>query len=97
VRIIADVYFDDALTDEALERVVAHMERNQQEPWNLSALGARYEKLRSGVMGFRAQIRSVSGRFKLGQDESDVVFENILNQHSNEPLRQWMIRMRGRQ
>ncbi len=97
VRIVADVYFDDALTDEALERVVAHMERNQQEPWNLSALGARYEKLRSGVMGFRAQIRSVSGRFKLGQDESDVVFENILNQHSNEPLREWMIRMRGRQ
>lgn len=97
VRIVADVYFDDALTNEALERVVAHMEHNQQEQWNLSALGARYEKLRSGVMGFRAQIRSVSGRFKLGQDESDVVFENILNQHGNEPLRQWMIRMRGRQ
>ncbi len=97
VRIVADVYFDDALTDEALERVVAHMERNQQEPWNLSALGARYKKLRSSVMGFRAKIRSVSGRFKLGQDESDVVFENILNDHSNEPLRQWMIRMRGRQ
>lgn len=97
VRIIADVQFDNALTDEALERVVAHMERNQPEPWNLSALGARYEKLRSGVIGFRAQIHSVAGRFKLGQDENEEVFESILNRHSNDPLRQWMIRMRGRQ
>lgn len=96
-RIVADVHFDDTLTDEALERVVAHMERDRPEPWKLSALGARYEKLRSGVRGFRAQIHSVSGRFKLGQDESDSVFETILNRHSNDPLREWMMRMRGNQ
>lgn len=94
VRIVADVHFDDAVTDEALHRVVAHMERNQPEPWKLSELGTRYEKLRSGVMGFRAQIHSISGRFKLGQDENETVFETILSKLDNEPLRQWMQRMR---
>lgn len=94
VRIMAEVHFDDALTDEALHRVVAHMERSQPEPWQLSNLGARYEKLRSGVIGFRAQIQSVTGRFKLGQDESDTVFESILSKLDNDPLREWMQRMR---
>lgn len=94
VRIVADVHFDDAVTDEALHRVVAHMERNQPQPWQLPELGARYETLRSGVLGFRAQIHSISGRFKLGQDENEIVFETILSKLDNEPLRQWMQRMR---
>lgn len=96
VRIAAEIAFSDELTDEALVRTVAHMEQNEQTPWTIDSLGPRYAKLRSGVIGFRARILSISARFKLGQDESDETFSHILGALKDDALVHWMKRMRDR-
>ncbi|MNE67081.1 putative FMN-binding domain protein [compost metagenome] len=93
VRIAADIVPDDALTDEALERTVAHMERGRDVPWTRESLGARYTKLRSAVIGFRAPLATVAARFKLGQDETRETFDHILAALEDEALSHWMKRM----
>jgi transcriptional regulator len=91
-RIEAEVAFDDGLTASALERVVAHMERGRPEPWTVAELGPRYARLAQAVVGFRAPIRSLSARFKLGQDERDGVLAHILHGLEDENLVAWMTR-----
>lgn len=93
VRIAAEIVPDEALTDEALNRTVAHMERDRAAPWNRTSLGARDETLRRGVIGFRAPIRAIRARFKLGQDEQRETFDTILASLKDQPLADWMRRM----
>ena len=92
IRIEAEVIFDDSLTDEALQRVVAHMERDVAQPWSVDALGPRYQQLRNAVIGFRAPIRSITARFKLGQDENPETLSEIVQRIDDAPLIQWMKR-----
>ncbi|MEJ5081603.1 FMN-binding negative transcriptional regulator [Ochrobactrum sp. MYb379] len=94
VKIIADISTDDGLTDEALRRTVAHMEQDQPLPWSIDQIGERYEKLKTAIVGFRAQIVSVSARFKLGQDETSETFEHIVSKLDDTSLKYWMLRMR---
>ncbi|WP_439623672.1 FMN-binding negative transcriptional regulator [Shinella sp.] len=94
-RVVADIVPDDAITDEALDRTVAHMERGRTTPWTRESLGARYQTLRAAVIGFRAPIRSVSARFKLGQDEQHETFAHIVESLEDEALVYWMRRMNG--
>lgn len=96
-RIEADVAFDDRLTDEALARLVAHMERDRAEPWTTAALGPRYEALKRRVIGFTATIRAVAPRFKLGQDETPEHFREIVDGLGDHPLAAWMRRADGEQ
>ncbi|MGH6774408.1 FMN-binding negative transcriptional regulator [Brucella tritici] len=93
VRIAADVVPDEALTDVALDRTVAHMERDRPAAWNRESLGARYETLRRGVIGFRAPVATIAARFKLGQDERRETFDHILASLGDTPLASWMMRM----
>jgi len=90
VVIEAEVAIDATLTDEALRRLVAHMERDSPEPWSVEAMGARYATLRDRVIGFRATITSCRPRFKLGQDESDKAFAEIVAGLGDRPLARWM-------
>ena len=54
------------------------LEQDRPAAWRIEDMGARYDKLAQGVVGFRARILNVSSRFKLGQDERDDVFADIL-------------------
>jgi transcriptional regulator len=88
--ITAEVVIDDALTDEALRRLVAHMEQGRDQPWTVEAMGPRYAALRERVIGFRATITDCRLRLKLGQDENDTVFGEILTGLGDTPLARWM-------
>jgi transcriptional regulator len=90
----AEVTIDPALTDDALQRLVAHMERDRAAPWTVDALGDRYAKLREHVTGFRASITGWRARFKLGQDESDTGFAAIVDGLGDGDLARWMIATR---
>jgi transcriptional regulator len=81
-------------TEEALDRLVAAMEHGP-EPWRASELGARYAQMRDMIVGFRAQVTSLSGTFKLGQDERPEVLDSILSNHPDAALVDWMRRFNG--
>lgn len=58
-------------------------------------MGARYDKLVTGIVGFEARILSTRSCFKLGQDERDDVFADILRAldiKDQAPLATWMRR-----
>lgn len=86
----ADVAFDEALTDTALRTLVQHMERDRRDPWQVEAMGERYTQLSEKVIGFRATITASHARFKLGQDESEPVFEQIVAAQGESELGRWM-------
>jgi transcriptional regulator len=88
------VDLDDRLTEEALEKLVSHMEEGRAQQWSVAMLGARYGKLRSQVIGFRARIVGMRARFKLGQDESETAFGEILEGLGDGDLADWMRRFR---
>jgi transcriptional regulator len=92
VRILGDVTFDDDLTDEALQKLVQHMEQGRHQPWSTSEMGERYRALRERVIGFRSTIVTIEARFKLGQDEQPEVLESILDHLGGNELAQWMRR-----
>jgi len=54
------------------------LEQDRPAAWRIEDMGPRYDKLAQGVVGFRARILNVSSRFKLGQDERDDIFADIL-------------------
>jgi len=88
---------DDA---EALLRgLVDDMEDGRPAAWRLEDMGARYLKLAGGIVGFRARILNVASRFKLGQDERDDVFTDILHGlelTNGQELADWMRRFSTR-
>lgn len=89
------VGIDDALTKGALEKLVDHMEKDRAQPWTTAFLGERYESLRRQVVGFRVKIERIRGRFKLGQDENDTVFDEIVKGLGNKEIAHWMRQFRS--
>ncbi|MBB3224940.1 alpha/beta hydrolase fold domain-containing protein [Pseudoduganella umbonata] len=65
--------------DALLRGLVAQMEAGRPAAWHIGDMGARYAGLARGVVGFEARILAAGGRFKLGQDERDDVFADILH------------------
>ena len=56
-------------------------------------MGLRYGKLTPHIIGFDAHIRARRAKFKLGQDERDTIFANIvtaLSQSGQDDLLRWM-------
>jgi acetyl esterase/lipase/predicted FMN-binding regulatory protein PaiB len=64
--------------DALIQGLVTQVEAGRPTPWQVAEVGPRYEQLVTGVVGFHAQVRAVRGTFKLGQDERDDVFHDIL-------------------
>lgn len=75
-----DVVFDEspAATRAVLDDLIEAMEAGRPEAWRTDDMGPRYEGLSRGVVGFRAEIRARRVVFKLGQDERDDVFADIM-------------------
>ncbi|MFC2952720.1 FMN-binding negative transcriptional regulator [Marinicaulis aureus] len=94
LQIDGDVTIDEKLTDEALGALVEQMEQGRASPWSVSMLGDRYDLLRARVVGFRARISNIHARFKLGQDESQTAFGEIVDCLSDPDLSSWMKRFR---
>ena len=88
----AEVRFDDAWTEEALDLLTDAMERGRAAPWRSSELGLRRAGMVERIIGFRADVTGVSGRFKLGQDEQAETLRSILAAHPDPALRRWMER-----
>ncbi|RIJ27170.1 FMN-binding negative transcriptional regulator [Henriciella mobilis] len=86
----ASMQVDEALTKPAVEALVRHMEARAGSGWTVDRIGPRYETLLAGITGFRAPISKIEPRFKLGQDESETVHDEIKRGLGDHPLADWM-------
>lgn len=89
LTITADVVF---LPDELAHALDALVDRMEGKGWTSAELGARYDGMAKAIVAYRAMVTSLSGRFKLGQDESRPVFASIVAQHPDIALVRWMRR-----
>ncbi|MCD9030457.1 alpha/beta hydrolase fold domain-containing protein [Luteimonas sp. Y-2-2-4F] len=84
--------------DFLLRHLVDDLERDRPGPWRVEEMGPRYDTLRGGVVGFHAHVRATRATFKLGQDERDDVFDDILRglwDTRHHELAAWMRRFDG--
>jgi transcriptional regulator len=94
-RFEVDVRFVPDETDAALSKLAAALEGNDPDAWTPDHMGDRYDQLKPRIIAFRAHVREAHARFKLGQDESEVVFGDIVGGLADRILAEWMIRARG--
>ncbi|MDP1618670.1 FMN-binding negative transcriptional regulator [Phenylobacterium sp.] len=75
-----DIVFEEGpeATRAVLDDLIEAMEDGRPAAWRTDDMGPRYEGLARGVVGFRAEIRARRVVFKLGQDERDDVFADIM-------------------
>lgn len=92
VKIGAQIDFDNALTEASLGMLIDAMEAGRPEPWRVEELGERYRAMLGRIIGFRATVTSVSGKFKLGQDETGDTLAAILEAHPDAEITAWMRR-----
>lgn len=88
----------EAETEALLRDLVDAMEQDRPRAWRLDDMGTRYRGLARGVIGFRADIRDRRVVFKLGQDEPEDLFPQILAGLGGEghtTLAAWMRRGRA--
>jgi predicted FMN-binding regulatory protein PaiB len=60
-----------------LRELVEVLERGREGAWSVDEMGARFELLSRGVIGFHARVVREEAQFKLGQDERPEVFAQI--------------------
>lgn len=97
-KVGADIHFDDALTEPSLEILIDAMEKGRSQPWNADELGERYQSMLGRIIGFRATVTSLSGKFKLGQDETQATLRTILGALPDAQTVKWMRRFnKGRE
>lgn len=99
-QFVVDMQFFDAPEpiEAHLRQLVNSMEAQaprgpDQIPWDVDQMGPRYFLRSRAIVGFTAEIREVKPKFKLGQDERDDVFSDImagLKHGPSEPLQAWM-------
>jgi transcriptional regulator len=94
-RFEVDVEFVPKETDTALARLAAALEGSSPSSWTPRRMGKRYEQLKTRIVGFRAHVRETHARFKLGQDENDATFAEIINGIAGTELAEWMERSRS--
>jgi len=63
---------------ESLEALVAIQEAGQPGAWSPKEMGPRLQALARGVVAFEAEVLAAQPVFKLGQDERDDVYGDIL-------------------
>jgi transcriptional regulator len=87
--IAAEITFVSAETDHALAALTTAMEG---DAWSAIELGPRYTGMAAAVIAFRARVTGLTGRFKLGQDETPETLQSILARHPDPALVRWMRR-----
>ncbi|MFC3051827.1 FMN-binding negative transcriptional regulator [Kordiimonas pumila] len=86
-------------TQEHLKRLVVFMEKINGSSWSVDSMEERFEPMSRYVIGFRAAVKSVNRRFKLGQNEEpDVLKEMVAGLMSADKadIAAWMKRANGR-
>lgn len=92
LKVSGTLTLDDALTEEAVRTLSTHMESRAGSDWTVERVGARFESLLKGIIGFRMQIADLYPRFKTGQDETDQSRSEILAHLEGHALQSWMKR-----
>lgn len=93
LKIEAMVEFEPQHTPAALDVLIGAMEAGRATPWASQELGSRYEGMLGAIIGFRARVIALTGRFKLGQDERPDDLNAILRSSSDPDLQRWIRRM----
>lgn len=97
VKVSAEIAFDEALTEYSLKVLIDAMEAGRAAPWSVAELGPRYGGMLTRIIGFRARVTGLSGKFKLGQDEDGATLHAILGALPDADSVAWMKRFnRGR-
>lgn len=81
--------------DAAIRALVDAMEGEGADAWTVERMGARYARLAAHVVAFRAGVVRTSARFKLGQDEDEDSFEEIVAALDGSALARAMRAQRG--
>lgn len=94
---LVDIEFteDARETETVLRDLIGEMEGGRPQAWSLEEMGARYPRLVSGIIAFRARIVERRVKFKLGQDERDTEYFEItraLAAAGDRELHDWMQR-----
>ena len=79
--------------DEAIRALVTALEGDGPNSWRVDQVGQRYAAMVQRVVAFRAAVVSSRGRFKLGQDETDATFAQIIAALGESPLAGMMRRL----
>jgi len=94
LRIRTQVKLDEEITSIALEELIERCEAGNPIPWSVESLGDRYAGMRKAIIGFEAKVVSISGVFKLAQDEEAETFRHLVRNHPDAALREWMLRFK---
>lgn len=80
-QFVADIELvdDENYLEGHLRDLTGALESDRDGAWQVDEMGQRYEKLAARIVAFEARIVSRDARFKLGQDESDRTFREILD------------------
>jgi predicted FMN-binding regulatory protein PaiB len=92
VRFIVDMelYEEPEPVRAHLRELVDTMETGRSNAWSVDEMGARFQSLAQGVVGFRAGVRESRATFKLGQDERDSEYQDITVALEGTELLEWM-------
>jgi transcriptional regulator len=85
-----DVELLPEATRESIETLTDRMEAGRAAPWHIDDAGPRLEPMMKHIIGFRAHVRAIDGRFKLGRDESRQGINEIVGSLAPGGLRDWM-------
>ena len=69
---------DEAFTRAVMTDLIGAMEAGRDKAWRLEDMGERYDRILRGIVAFRATVIETRPAFKLGQDERDDVYTEIL-------------------
>jgi len=88
----AQVSFTPEETGLAVRRLVETMEAGRGRPWRVGELGDRYAAMERRIIGFRARVTGLRGRFKLAQDEAPETARAIVAATRDPALARWTAR-----
>ena len=94
VRFETELRFVPDETESSVERLAAMLESEADEPWTPQRMGPRLAELALRIIAFRARVLEIHPRFKLGQDETDQTFDEIVTGLDDTALAAWMTRSR---
>ena len=77
-RVELQLFDEPAPRDAALADLVGAVEAGRENAWSSADMGARYQPLARRIVAFRARILERHVKFKLGQDERDDIYADIL-------------------
>lgn len=91
--IAVEVEFVEEETLAAIDSLTNAMEAGRTRPWTLADAGERIEALLPRIIAFRAHVRGIDARFKLGQEENPATLSDLLAALPEGRLAKWMRRM----